>query len=89
MKYFYFWIFFVVIRAFHIGFQQYKKNRDVGYNKTHFEQTGQRIEFRGGVGETISCTLAASMGLLLSPFFLFVTTLFYFPAAVVLYFISR
>ena len=87
-KYFYFWIFFMVISAILHGYKHYKENRDVGYNKVHFEKTGQRITFHGGFGETISCTLAASLGLIFSPGFLAIETVKFIPAAIVLYFIS-
>ena len=87
-KYFYFWIFFIVVSAICHGYNDYKENRDAGYNKVHFEKTGKRIEFHGGLKETISCTIAASLGLIFSPVFLAIETVKFVPAAIVLYFIS-
>lgn len=87
-KYFYFWIFFIVISSIYHGFKNYKENRDAGYNIVHFEKTGQRIVFHGGLWEAISCTFAASLGLIFSPAFLAIETLKFIPAAIVLYFIS-
>jgi len=87
-KYFYFWIFFIIVSAIWHGYENYKENRDAGYNKVHFEKTGKRIEFHGGIKETASCTIAASLGLLFSPVFLVIETVKFFPAAIVLYFIS-
>ena len=87
-KYFYFWIFFMVISAILHGYGCYKENKNAGYNKIHFEKTGQKIIFHGGFGETISCTLAASLGLIFSPGFLAIETVKFIPAVVVLYFIS-
>lgn len=88
-KYFYFWIFFVVVSSIWHGYKNYKENREVGYNKIHFEKTGQIIYFHGGLGETISCTCAATLGLIFSPVFLAIETLKFIPAAIVLYFISN
>ena len=87
-KYFYFWIFFIVISAIWHGYNNYKENRDTGYDKVHFEKTGQKIVFHGGFGETISCTFASSLGLICSPVFLAIETVKFIPAAIVLYFIS-
>lgn len=88
-KYFYFWIFFIVVSAIWHGYEHYKENRDSGYNQVHLEKTGKIIAFRGGFGETISCTLAASLGLIFSPVFLAIETVKFIPAAIVLYFISH
>ena len=87
-KYFYFWIFFIVISAIWHGYKNYKETRNAGYDKVHFEKTGKRIEFHGGLKETISCTIAASLGLIFSPVFLAIETVKFVPAAIVLYFIS-
>lgn len=87
-KYFYFWIFFMTINAIWYGYKIYKEDRDAGYNKVHFEKTGQKIAFHGGFGEMVSCTFVASLGLLVSPAFLAIETLKFIPAAIVLYFIS-
>jgi len=87
-KYFYFWIFFIIISAVWHGYKHYKENRDAGYNKGHFEKTGKRIKFHGGLKETISCTIVASLGLIFSPVFLAIETVKFIPAAIVLYFIS-
>ena len=84
-KYFYFWILFIVISAIRHGYINYKENRDAGYDKIHFEKTGKRIEFHGGIKETISCTIAASLGLIISPVFLAIETVKFAPAAIVLY----
>jgi hypothetical protein len=70
------------------GYKNYKENRDIGYDKVHFEKTGQRIVFHGGFRETISCTIAASLGLVFSPVFLVIETVKFIPVAIVLYFIS-
>lgn len=88
-KYIYFWVVFVIVRAIHEGYKNYKENAKAGYNIVYFENTGQKIEFNGSVGETVSCTLVASLGLIVSPIFLLFTTLFYLPAAFVLYVISK
>jgi hypothetical protein len=87
-KYFYFWIFFIMVSAIYHGYKNYKENKDAGYNKVHFEKTGKRVEFHGGLKETISCTIAASLGLIFSPVFLAIETVKFVPAAIVLYFIS-
>jgi len=87
-KYFYFWTFFISVRAVWHGYENYKENRDAGYNKIYFERTGRRVIFHGGLGEAISCTIAASFGLILSPFFILIETAKSLPAMIVLYFIS-
>ncbi len=88
-KYFYFWIFFIVTSAIWHGYKNYKENKDAGYDKVHLDKTGQKIDYRGGLGETISCTFAASLGLIFSPVFLAIETIKFIPAATVLYFISQ
>ena len=87
-KYFYFWIFFIVISAIWHGYKHYKETMDAGYNKDHFEKTGYIVRFHGGLRETISRTLASSLGLFFSPVFLVIETVKFIPAAIVLYFIS-
>ena len=88
IKYFYFWIFFILFSAFRHGYINYKENRDAGYHKIHFEKTGKIIKFHGGLKETISCTIAAALGLIFSPGFLAIETIKFIPAAIVLYLIS-
>ena len=88
-KYFYFWIFFIVVSAIWHGYKNYKGNRDAGYNKVHFEKTGQRIAFHGGFAETISFTFVAFLGLIFSPIFLAIETVKFIPAVIVLYFINQ
>ena len=73
-KYFYFWIFFIVISAIIHGYKNYKGNKI--------------IKFHGGLKETISCTIASSLGLIFSPAFLLIETAKFIPAVIVLYFIS-
>ena len=89
MEYFYYWVSFVMIRSLYSGYQNYKENRNAGYNKVHFEQTGQRIEFNGGFGETVSCTIVSALRQLFSPAFLVSTTLYFLPVAVLLFFLSK
>ena len=89
MEYFYYWFFFIIIRSLYSGYNNYKENRNAGYNKVHFEQTGQRIEFNGGLGETISCTIVSALRQLFSAAFLVSTTLYFLPVAVVLFFLSK
>lgn len=78
----------MVISAILHGYKHYKETRNIGYDKDHFEKTGYIVRFHGGFGETVSCTLAASLGLIFSPGFLAIETVKFIPAAVVLYFIS-
>ena len=87
-KYFYFWLFFIVISATLHGYKNYKGNIDMGYDKIHFEETGKIVEFHGGLKEAVSCTIAASLGLLFSPIFLIIETVKFIPAAIVLHYIS-
>ena len=89
MAYFYCWVSFLIIRSLYLGYQNYKENRDAGYNKIYFEQTGERIEFNGGFGETISCTMVSALRQLFSPVFLASTTLYFLPVAVLLFFLSK
>lgn len=88
MNYFYFWIFFIIVSAIWHGYGNYKENRDAGYDKIQFERTGQKITYDGSLGEAISTSFVAALGLLFSPTFLFIETLKFIPAAIVLYFIS-
>ncbi len=87
-KYFYFWIFFMVVSAIWHGYKDYKENKNAGYNKIWFEKTGKMIAFHGGFGEAIFCTFAASLGLIFSPVFLAIETLKFIPVVIVLYIIS-
>ncbi|MFC1818920.1 hypothetical protein ACFL0B_07490 [Thermodesulfobacteriota bacterium] len=89
VAYFYCWVVFVISRALYVGFQNYKENRDAGYNKVLFEQTGQRIEFYGGFGETISCTIVGALRQIFSVAFLISTTLYFLPVVVLLFYISK
>ncbi len=88
-KYFYFWIFFIVVSAIWHGYKNYKENRNAGYNKVHSEKTGQKIVFHGGFCEIVSCTFVASLSLIFSPIFLAIETVKFIPAAIVLYFINH
>ena len=72
-----------------MGYQNYKEYRAAGYNKSLFEQTGQRVEFYGGFGEIISCTIVSALRQLFSPHFLVSTTLYFLPIAVGLFFLSK
>jgi len=89
MAYFYCWLFFVIIHSLYSGYQNYKEIRGIGYNKAYFEKTGQKIEFNGGIGETVSCTLVSALRQLFSPAFLISTTLYFLPIAVLFLFISK
>ncbi len=89
MAYFYYWVFFLIIRSLYLGYQNYKEIRELGYNKIHFEQTGQKIEFNGGFGETVSCTMVSALRQLFSLVFLVSTTLYFLPVAVLLFFLSK
>jgi hypothetical protein len=89
MAYFYCWALFVISRALYLGYKEYKENRDTGYNKVQYEQTGQRTEFNGGWGETISCTIVSALRQMFSVAFLISTTLYFLPVAVLLFFISK
>jgi hypothetical protein len=61
MAYFYCWLIFVTMCSFYVGYQNYKEFKEAGYNKVLFEETGQRVEFYGGFGEAISCTLVSGL----------------------------
>ena len=89
MAYFYCWLVFVIMRSFYVGYQNYKEHREAGYNKVLFEQTGQRVEFCGGFGETISCTIVSAFRQLFSPPFLVSTTLYFLPIAIGLLFLAK
>ena len=88
MAYFYYWIVFVITRSSYSSYQDYKVNRDAGYNVVQYEQTGERTEFNGGFGETFSCTLVGALRLLFTPAFLISTTFYFLPAAFLLFFLS-
>ena len=88
MIYFYCWSLFVITRASYLGYKDYRVNRDAGYNIIQFEQTGERVEFHGGFGETFSCTLVGALRLLLTPAFLISATFYFLPAAFLLFFLS-
>ena len=81
MAYFYCWIVFAIMRSLYVGYQNYKEYREAGYNKILFEETGQRVEFYGGLGETVSCTIVSALRQLFSPYFLISTTLYFLPIA--------
>ena len=85
IKYFFFWIFFIVVSSIWHGYQVCKETQEGGYD---FDQTGNKVMFKSGPKETILGTLAGALGLLVSPSFLFIETLKFVPAAVVLYLIS-
>ena len=88
MVYIYCWIAFAVMRSLYVGYQNYKEYRKAGYNKVLFEETGQRVEFSGGLGETISCTIVSALRQFFSPNFLISTTLYYLPIVIGLFFLS-
>jgi hypothetical protein len=89
MVYFCCWALFVISHALYLGYQEYKENRDTGYNKVQYEQTGQRIEFNGGWGETVSCTIVSALRQMFSVAFLIPTTLYFLPVAILLFYISK
>ena len=89
MAYFYCWLTFMLIYSLSLGYQNYKEFREIGYNKAYFEQTGHKIEFKGGIGETVSCTLVSALRQLFSPAFLISSTIYFLPIAVLLFFISK
>ena len=89
MAYFYCWLTFLIIHSLYLGYQNYKEFREIGYNKAYFEQTGQKIEFKGGIGETVSCTLVSALRQLFTPAFLLSSTIYFLPIAVLLFFISK
>ena len=89
MAYFYCWTIFVISHSLYVGYQNYNENRVAGYNKVLYEQTGQRIEFTGGWGETISCTLVSALRQIFSVAFLISTTLYFLPVAILLFYISK
>ncbi len=86
-KYFYFWIFFIVVSAIWHGYKNYKEVRDIGYEKD--KKTGQIVRYYGGMWETVSCVFASTLGLIVSPIFLIIETVKFIPAAIVFYFISN
>jgi hypothetical protein len=71
------------------GYKNYKEYRKIGYNKAYFEQTGQKIEFKGGIGETVSCTLVSALRQLITPVFLLSSTMYFLPIAILLFFIAK
>ena len=89
MAYFYCWLTFLIFHSLFAGYQNYKEFREIGYNKAYFEQTGQKIEFTGGFGETVSCTLVSAIRQLFSPAFLISSTIYFLPIAILLLFISQ
>ena len=89
MAYFYCWIVFAIMRSLYVGYQNYKEYREAGYNKVLFEETGQRVEFYGGFGETVSCTIVSALRQLFSPHFLISTTLYFLPIAAGLFLFAK
>ena len=89
MAYFYCWRTFLIIHSLYSGYQNYKELREIGYNRAYFEQTGQKIEFKGGIGETVSCTLVSALRQLFTPVFLLSSAIYFLPIAVLLFFISK
>lgn len=89
MAYFYCWLVFVMMRSLYVGHQNYEEYKKAGYNKVLFEQTGQRVEFNGGFGERISCTLVSALRQLLSVNFLVSTSFYFLPIAIGLFYISK
>ena len=89
MAYLYCWLVFVLMRALYVGYQNYKAFREAGYNQVLFEQTGQRVEFTGGFGKTVSCPLVSAFRQLFSPLFLVSTTLYFLPIAAGLLFLEK
>jgi len=89
MAYFYCWLSFLLIHSLYTGYQNYKEYRKTGYNKAYFEQTGQKIEFKGGIGEAVSCTLVSALRQFTTPAFLLSSTMYFLPIAILLFFISK
>ena len=89
MAYFYCWLIFVVMRSLYTGHRNYEEYRLAGYNKVLFEQTGQRVEFKGGFGERISCTLVSALRQMFSVDFLVSTTFYFLPIAIGLFFFAN
>ena len=89
MAYFYCWIVFAIMHSLYVGYQNYKEYREAGYNKVLFEETGQRVEFYGGFGETVSCTIVSALRQLFSPHFLISTTLYFLPIAAGLFIFAK
>ena len=89
MAYIYCWLVFAIMRSLYVGYRNYQEYRDAGYNKVLYEQTGQRVEFSGGFGETIACTLVSALRQLFSFNFLIQTTFYFLPIAIGLYFIYK
>jgi len=88
LKYLYFWIFFIVVRALVCGYRNHQEHKEVGYNQVWFEETGQKIMYDGSLKGVVSGTLASALGLIFSPVFLLIETIKFIPAAFVLYLIS-
>jgi len=84
-----FWIFWLIVRALIHGNKSYNRYLEAGYNFDIHQKTGQFIPFHGGLKERIPCTIAGALGLLVSPVFLLLESVYCIPAVVVLYFISR
>ena len=89
MKYVYFIIFFLVVRALWEGYDAYRENREAGYNVEHFRQTGEKVKFYGGFWEMVGGTIAAALGLLTSPPFIVIEMAKSIPALVVLYLLTQ
>jgi hypothetical protein len=89
MAYFYCWLSFVIVHSFYSGYQNYKEIRKTGYNEAYFEQTGQKIEFNGGIGETVSCTLVSALRQQYAPALLISTTIYFLPLPARLFYISQ
>ena len=88
-KFFFFWVIIVLIRAILEAYKSYNMFRKAGFNTVLFEKTGQKIPFHGGSKEAVSCTLVGALGMIFSPSFLLITTLFYYlPAVLVLFLVS-
>jgi len=88
-KYIYFWIIIVLIRSVLEAYKSYSIFRKAGFNTVLFEKTGQKIPFHGGAKEAVTCILVGALGMIFSPSFLIVTTIFfYLPVALALFLIS-
>lgn len=88
-KYLYYWIIFIVILAFRRGYKHYIKAKKLGYDEDYYLQTGEKIGFNGGIKEMILSTIAASLGLVFSPFFIVIESIKFIPIALFIYFTSK
>ena len=84
-----FWVFWIVVRALMNGNKHYKACLEAGHNVDHFRQTGEYIAFHGGMRERIPCTIASALGVMVSPVFLLLESVFCIPAMFILYLINR